>query len=322
MKVLFYGTPQFAVPTLERILESRHQVVAVVTQPDKPSGRGMKLTAPPVKQLAESKGIPVLQPASVRTDDFLAAINAFQPDVAVVVAYGKILPKRVLDLPRHGCLNVHASLLPRYRGAAPIQWAIIRGETTTGVAIMQMDEGMDTGPVIAVREVPILEDDDTVSLGHMLSYTGAEAMVEVLNQLEADGSLASTPQNHAVATLAPLIKREMARIDWSQAAPELLCHVRGFQPWPKAYTQFGAIELKITGVEACSSDWVPASAFDERVAPGTIVEIFKGTGFVVRVGGDRGVITVTRVQPPGKPEMGAFDFVNGGGAHVGQVLGR
>ncbi|MBI1289661.1 methionyl-tRNA formyltransferase [bacterium] len=322
MKVLFYGTPQFAVPTLERLLESKHEVVAVVTQPDKPSGRGMKLTASPVKVLAVSRGIPVLQPQSVKTEEFHAEIAKFAPDVAVVVAYGKILPRRVLDVPRHGSLNVHASLLPGYRGAAPIQWAIIRGETKTGVAIMQMDEGMDTGAVVDMREVPILEDDDTVSLGHMLSYTGAEAMVQTLDRLAEEGSLAATPQEHDKATYAPLIKREMARIDWTQAPEQLLCHIRGFQLWPKAFTALGAIELKITGADACSADWVPASAFDDRVAPGTIVEVFKGRGFAVRTGGERGVITITRVQPPGKPEMGAFDFLNGGGAEVGKVLGQ
>jgi methionyl-tRNA formyltransferase len=219
-------------------------------------------------------------------------------------------------------LNVHASLLPSYRGAAPIQWAIIRGETKTGVAIMQMDEGMDTGPVIDMREVPILEDDDTVSLGYMLSLTGAMAMVETLDRLAAEGSLTAEPQDHSKATYAPLIKREMARVDWSRSPEELICHVRGFHPWPKAFTTLGGTELKITGADACSADWVPASSFDERVEPGTIVEVFKGRGFAVRTGGERGIMTILKVQPPGKPEMGAFDFVNGGGAEIGKVLGK
>jgi methionyl-tRNA formyltransferase len=321
LKVIYFGTPQFAVPTLQRLIESSHHVVGVVSQPDKPSGRGMKLTAPPVKQLAAEHGLPILQPTSVRTPEFLDSIQKLQPDVAVVVAYGKILPKAVLQAPRHGCLNVHASLLPAYRGAAPIQWAIIRGETTTGVSIMQMDEGMDTGPVITTREVPILEDDDTVSLSDMLSLVGAEAMIEVLDQLERDGTLPSTPQDHASATLAPLIKREMGRIDWSAERDTILRHVRGFQPWPKAYTTINGDEIKILGIEPCAADWVPATAFDDRVAPGTIVEIFKGRGFVVRTGGEKGVALVTRVQPPGKQAMGAFDYVNGGGASVGTRLG-
>jgi methionyl-tRNA formyltransferase len=322
LKVVFFGTPQFAVPTLERILEARHQVVAVVTQPDKPAGRGRKLTAPPVKDLAVARGIAVLQPQSVRTDEFAAELAALEADVAVVVAYGKILPLRILQTPRHGCLNVHASLLPAYRGAAPIQWAIVNGEEKTGVAIMQMDEGMDTGPVIAVREVPILEDDDTVSLGSMLSYVGAEAMVEVLARLAEHGVLESTAQDHAAATKAPLIKREMAAIDWSRSAESLHCHVRGFQPWPKAFTTNKGEELKIVGIEAVDADWLPASAFDVRVEPGMVVDFFKTRGFVVRTGGERGALLVTRVQPPGKPEMGAWDYVNGGALEIGTVLGQ
>jgi methionyl-tRNA formyltransferase len=320
VKVLFYGTPEFAVATLRRLLESSHQVVGVVTQPDKPTGRGRKLTAPPVKVVAEQAGIPVFQPTTLRKGPIAEQLAALAPDVAVVVAYGKILPANLLTLPRHGCLNIHASLLPAYRGAAPIQWAIIRGERKTGVSIMQMDEGMDTGPVIATREVPILDDDDAVSLAGMLAFDGADLMIEVLDQLERDGRLESTPQDESKATYAPPIERAMARIDWEKDPDTIICAVRGFMPWPKAFTYLGDMELKITGIEGCDSKWVPESTFTELVRPGMVVAVLKGRGFVVRTGGNRGVVLVTRVQPPGRPDMSAQDFVNGGGIDVGAVL--
>lgn len=322
MKVLFYGTPSFAVPALERLLESRHKVVAVVTQPDKPAGRGKKLTAPPVKALAEQHGLPVLQPASVRKPEFLAEITPLQPDVAVVVAYGKILPRAVLDLPRHGSINIHASILPKYRGAAPIQWAIINGERETGVTIMQMDEGLDSGPIIDIERMDILDDDDAESVANMLSMMGGAKIVEVLDRLESEGSLPRTEQDHEAATRAPLIEREMARIDWSRKAEEVILSIRGFLPWPKAFTTIGGKELKITGADGCHPDWVHEAAFREEVAPGTVVDILKGRGIVVRSGGEKGLVLVTRVQPEGKPQMGAADFVNGGGVEVGDVFGK
>ncbi len=320
MKVLFYGTPEFAVPTLQHLLDSNHEVVAVVTQPDKPFGRGRKLKAPPIKELAEQHNIPVLQPTSVKKGDFLEAIKPFAPDVAVVVAYGKILPRAVLDLPRHGCINIHASLLPKYRGAAPIQWAVVNGEETTGVTIMQMEEGLDSGPIIAREEVPILEDDDANSVANMLSMVGAAKIVDVLDQLEAGGSLSMEPQDHEAATLAPLIKRDMARIDWTKSAEEIIWLIRGFLLWPKAFTTLKDSEIKIVGADACAPDWVPASAFTDDIEPGTVVEVLKRRGFVVKTGGDHGVVLITRVQPPGKPEMGAFDYVNGGGIDVGNIF--
>jgi len=321
LNVLFFGTPQFAVPTLERLLESSHRVVAVVTQPDKPAGRGRKLTPPAVKDAALAHGLTVLQPESVRTDEFAAELAKYNADVAVVVAYGKILPKRILTTPRHGCLNVHASILPKYRGAAPIQWALINGESTTGVTIMQMDEGMDTGPIIEIVEVEILEDDDAISVAAMLSLTGAASMVDILDRLERDGRLESTPQDHSQASKAPLIKRDMALLDWSDSAEKIILAIRGFQPWPKAYTHNDGKELKILGADGCSPDWVSTAAFEDAVPTGTVVDVFKGRGFVVRAGGEKGLVLVTRVQPEGRAEMTADDFVNGGGVDIGTRLG-
>lgn len=308
-------------PALRALIESSHSVVASVSQPDKPAGRGRHLASPPVKRFALEHGIPVLQPASVRTEEFIAEVERLQPDVGVVVAYGKILPVPVLEAPRHGCLNIHASLLPAYRGAAPIQWAIINGEDKTGVTIMKMDEGMDTGPMVASRESPILEDDDAASLGALLSLEGARLMIEVLDTLEKEGELPLTGQDDEAASKAPLIRREMARIDWSQPAERIHCMVRGFLPWPKAFTTLNGRELKITGVEAVDPAWLPSTAFHERVPPGMVVDLFKGRGFAVRTGGEKEAVLVTKVQPPGKQEMGGSDFVNGGGVNVGDMLG-
>lgn len=322
LKVLFYGTPQFAVPTLQRLIDSPHEVVGVVSQPDKPAGRGRKLKAPPIKELALEHSLPVLQPQSVKTEEFLEQVNELKPDVAVVVAYGKILPKAILDAPKFGCLNIHGSLLPAYRGAAPIQWAIVNGETKTGITIMQMDEGLDSGPMIAKDEIPILEDDDSISIGNLLSLSGAELILQVLDKLEADGKLEMEAQDHDAATKAPLIKREMARIDWSKTHEEIICLVHGFQPWPLGFTTLHDKELKISAIEACDPAWVPSNALDDRVPVGAVVELLKGRGFVVRTGGEKGLVLVTRVKPEGKPEMGAFDFVNGGGIHLGDQLGK
>ena len=322
MRVLFFGTPEFAVPTLQRLIESDHEIVAVVTRADKPTGRGRKMTAPPVKQLAAEHGLPVLQPENIKTAEFAEALRALKPDVAVVVAYGKILPTGILEIPRFGCLNIHASLLPAYRGAAPIQWAIVRGERKTGVTIMQMNEGLDTGPIIATEEVDILDDDDAISLANMLSYAGAGLLLEVLARIESDQRVESTPQDDSGASLAPLIKREMARIDWTKKADEIICTVRGFVAWPKAFTTIDGSELKVTGIEGWDPNWVPATAFDKRVQPGTVIELATGRGIVVRAGGDHTLVLLTRVQAPGGPEMSAQDYVNGGSVQVGTILGK
>ncbi|MEO8376780.1 MAG: methionyl-tRNA formyltransferase [Candidatus Sumerlaeota bacterium] len=322
LRILFFGTPEFAVPTLQKLIDSDHEIVGVVTRADKPTGRGRKIAAPPIKELAVENGLSVLQPENIKTEEFAQAVAALQPDIAVVVAYGKILPKRLLETPRFGCLNIHASLLPAYRGAAPIQWSIVRGERKTGVTIMQMNEGLDTGPIIATEQIDILDDDDAISLANLLSYAGAGLLMDVLAKIEADQRVDSTPQVEEGASLAPLIKREMARIDWSKKADEVICSVRGFVAWPKAFTTIDGTELKVTGADGWDPSWVPATAFDKRVLPGTVIELATGRGIVVRSGGGRGLVLLTRVQPPGSAEMDAQDYVNGGSVQVGTVLGK
>lgn len=316
MKVAFFGTPQFAVATLQRLVESGHEVVCVFSQPDKPAGRGRKLTAPPVKQIAEAAGIPVYQPASAKDDSIAAILRDSPVDVAVVVAYGKILPAKLLELPRYGFLNVHASLLPKYRGAAPIQWAIVRGERETGVTIMQITEGLDAGPIVAMERLDILEDDDAVSLFNALSYLGADLMVRTLDDIEVNGVVEASPQDDRDATFAPMIKREDARIEWKTNPERLICLVRGFVQWPQAFTRLNEGEVKITGAEAVAAQWMTVDWKNTRIQPGTVVDIIKGRGFVVKTGDD-GVMLVTRLKFEGKKEMAADDAVNGNLIRIG-----
>jgi len=315
MKLAFFGTPGFAEVALRRLLDTDHEVALVVTQPDKPAGRGRKVTPPPVKSLALSAELDVVQPSSIRSPEFAGRLRALDPDVAIVVAYGKIVPAGLLDIPRFGFLNIHGSLLPKYRGAAPIQWALARGETTTGVTIMQLDEGMDTGPMIAKREIEILEDDDARSLHDILSHTGAELLEETLEEIESHGHVHATPQEESEATYAPLIKREDARIDWSRRPEQIICAVRAFVMWPGAHGRIGDKTLKILGADAVDPAWVEVAWQDKRIPPGTVVDALKNRGFVVKAG--EGLVLVTRVQPEGKKEMDATAALNGGAVHIG-----
>lgn len=319
MKVAFFGTPDFATQTLRRLIDSPHEVVLVVSQPDKPAGRGRKLTPPPVKVLAEESGLPVVQPKSARTAELRDAVRQSGADVGVVVAYGKILPRELLDVPRFGFLNVHASLLPKYRGAAPIQWAVVHGEKKTGVSIMQIEEELDAGPVLLQRELDIFEDDDARSVHDALSVIGAEAMIEALDAIEASGRVEATPQDHGAATHAPLIERAHARIDWSKPAEEIIWLVRGFAAWPGAHTRLHDRELKIMAAEAADPKWFDVDHTDAAIEPGTVFDVLKGRGFAVKTGGD-GVVLVTRVKPEGKKEMDADAAVNGGLVKVGARL--
>ncbi len=306
LRVVFMGSPEFAVPTLKALLLAE-EVVGVVTQPDKPAGRGQKLVAPPVKVVAEAAGVPVLQPRSARTAELLEALRALRADVAVVVAYGKILPQAVLDVPRFGCLNVHASLLPRYRGAAPIQWAIIRGERVTGVTIMKLDAGMDTGPMLLWRELSIREGETAGELAPRLSAAGAELMLVAMERLKA-GRLIETPQDHAQATLAPLLSKEDGRVDWRRPAGEVAALVRGVDPWPGASTTLDGEVLKLWG----------ARVVEGSGAPGEVLGVEAG-GLVVACG--EGALQAREVQLPGKKRMPAQAFVAGHPIPAGTRLG-
>src|SRR4051794_38424128 len=245
MRLVFLGTPAFAVPTWERIVEAGHEVVMVVTQPDRPRGRGGKFAAPPVKEAALRLGMPVYQPERVRRPEAVERLRHLAVDAMVVVGYGQIIPQVVIDLAPAGIINVHASLLPKYRGAAPIQWAIVNGETRTGVTTMRIDAGLDTGDMLLKAEIPISPDDTAVTLSPKLAELGAALMVETLQRLEA-GKLTATPQDHARATMAPILKKEDGRIDFSRTAQETLNRLRGFQPWPGAFTTFRGKSLAIT----------------------------------------------------------------------------
>ncbi|MEA4888423.1 MAG: methionyl-tRNA formyltransferase [Clostridiaceae bacterium] len=243
-RIVYMGTPEFAVLPLQALLEQGCSVVGVVCQPDRPQGRHMRLEPPPVKKLAAARGIPVLQPEKVRTPDFEAALRALNPELIVTAAYGRILPPNILAVPRYGCLNVHASLLPAYRGAAPIQWSLIKGERETGVTIMLMDEGMDTGDILVQEKMAIPEDMDAACLSEQLSRLGARILPETVDRWLA-GTLQRRPQNAADASPAPLMSREAGQVDWTMTAEQIHNLIRGTYPWPGAYTWCGDKKLKI-----------------------------------------------------------------------------
>ncbi|MBO9606113.1 MAG: methionyl-tRNA formyltransferase [Paenibacillaceae bacterium] len=314
LRIVFMGTPDFAVPSLRTLLADGCNVVAVVTQPDRPKGRKRELTPPPVKAEALLHGIPVLQPERLRRPEAVAELAAFRPDLIVTAAYGQILPKSVLDMPAHGCVNLHGSLLPRYRGGAPIQHAIMNGETVTGVTLMYMAEGLDTGDMLAKAEVPIGDDDTAGTIFDKLSVTAAELLRRSLPELLA-GRLARQQQPEAEATYAPNITREDERIDWSRPADELFNRIRGLNPWPVAFTTWNGDVFKVWASRkpAAAGIGQPPS-----VAPGTVLRV-SAEGIAVQTGG--GELVLTEVQPAGKKAMSAGDFARGGAMQAGTVLG-
>ncbi|MBP3465162.1 MAG: methionyl-tRNA formyltransferase [Angelakisella sp.] len=295
MRIVFMGTPDFAVPCLQRLLEDGHEVPAVFTQPDKPVGRHAVLTPPPVKQLALSHGIPVYQPTKMRDGTAAALLRELAPDCLVVVAYGRILPQEILDVPPRGCVNIHGSLLPRYRGAAPIQWSVIRGETVTGVTSMFMDAGMDTGDIIDTLTTPIGENETAGELFERLAPLGARLLSTTLAAI-ADGTVTRRPQNDAEATMAPMLEKAMGRLDLTRPARELHNQVRGMNPWPGAFCTAGGKTLKIheTRVAAGSG------------APGTLL-----CADPVTVACGEGALQLVTVQPEGKPRMAAEAWLRG-----------
>jgi methionyl-tRNA formyltransferase len=297
VRLVFFGTPEFAVPSLEAVVRA-HDVVLVVAQPDKPAGRGMKLQAPAVAVKARELGLPLAQPPKIRNEEFLSQIRGLAPDVGIVVAYGKILPAALLEIPARGFLNVHASILPYYRGAAPIQRAIEGGERETGVTIMRVDEELDHGPMLAVERTPIDPDERTPQLAARLAMIGAEALARVLDAFPDE-----TPQDHALATLAPKIEKSEGQVDWRRPARVIYDRFRAFDPWPG----LTAGELKLL-------DLRPAAG---RGAPGTILAIDDG-GVVVATGD--GALRLVTVQRPGKPRVAAADLARGSGWKSGSVL--
>ena len=313
MKIIFMGTPDFAVGTFEALLQAGHEITLAVTQPDKPKGRGKTMQFPSVKEAAMVHGIEVFQPRRIREPECVEYLRKFQADIIVVVAFGQILPKEILDMPPKGCINVHASLLPRYRGAAPIQWAVINGEQVTGVTTMRMDEGLDTGDMIMKEEVALEQGETGGSLFGRLAQTGAELCVRTLTAIE-EGTAVYTPQDHTKATHTTMIKKELGEIDWTKPAEELECLIRGLNPWPSAYTKLKGKTLKIwkAYVEESSKQTGCQEA-------GTIIESGRA-GLIVQTG--QGSLKLLEVQLEGKKRMETDAFLRGYPVENGTRLGK
>lgn len=307
MKIIFMGTPDFAAASLEALIDSRHEIQAVVTQPDKPKGRKGELTPSPVKVVAEEKGIKVYQPLKVRDEEFVETLRAYNPDVIVVVAFGQIIPLSILKMPKFGCVNIHGSLLPKYRGAAPIQWAVLDGEKETGITTILMDEGIDTGDILLKKTIKIDADETSGSLFDKLMALGAETILETLDELEK-GSITPTKQGESPTAYAKMLTKAMGLIDFTRSAKELDCFVRGMDPWPSAYTLLAGKTLKLWKVRAV----------EKSGKAGSVIEIGKES-FTIACG--EGAIEVLEVQLEGKKRMSAGDFLKGSTLNKGQELG-
>ncbi len=316
MKIVFLGTPEWAIPSFERILADGHQVVAVFTQPDRPAGRGNKLQPPPVKVAALRHNLPVYQPTKVRTPEFRELFESLAPDIAVIVAYGRIIPEWILKIPKHGFINVHFSLLPAYRGAAPINWAIVNGEKQTGVTTMQLVPELDAGDILLQSVVEIKPTETALDLGNRLSYLGAELLSETLAKL-----IEITPkvQDHTKATFAPILKREDGEINWQQmTAEEIVWRVRGFQPWPGAYTKLKGTRLIIWQAQVVEQ--VVEQETSGGYQPGMIVR-FDKDGIVVACN-KSSWLKILELQLEGRKHLNARDFLNGVSVQVGEKLGE
>ncbi len=305
------GTPEFAVPSLEALVRSPDQMAGVVTQPDRPKGRGQVLTPPPIKLLSRREGLPFLQPAKMKDPAFLDALRAWQPDLIVVAAFGRILPPLILEIPPKGCINIHASLLPKYRGAAPIQWAVMNGERETGITTMLMDPGMDTGDVLLQERVSIDPDDTGGSLSRRLAEVASRLLMETIQRLKA-GSLSPIPQDHAHATMAPLLKKEDGLIDWRRRAVEIANQVRGLSPWPGAYSLVAGERWTI-----CGASVETGSAGTQAIG---LVLRAGNTGIAVSTGD--GTLVINELQPAGRRRMTAAQYLAGHPLKPGLVLGQ
>ena len=308
LRLVFMGTPEFACPTLQTLIERGEEILAVVTQPDRPKGRGQQLAPPPVKVLAERHGITVLQPVKVRAPEFIDMMKGLAPDLIVVIAFGQILPKALLEIPRYGCINVHASLLPRYRGAAPINWCIINGETETGVTTMQMDVGLDTGDMLVKKRTAIDPEEDSRALHDRLAMLGAKTLAETLDLLVAD-KLVPEKQDDALSCYAPMLKKEHGLLDWSTGAQEIKNLVRGVTPWPGAFSYLDGKAVKVFRVDVA----------DGSGTPGTILRAGR-EGIDVACG--RGSVLVKELQLEGRKRLAAAEFLAGYKIEPGTVLGN
>lgn len=307
MRIVFMGTPDFAVPSLQALIDAGHDVCAVYTQPDKPQGRKQILTAPPVKTLALEHDIPVFQPNTLKNEDEQARLRELAPEVIIVVAYGKLLPKAVLDIPPHGCINVHGSLLPRWRGAAPIQWAVIAGDEMAGVTTMQMAEGLDTGDMLLTYETKVGEKETAGELFDRLAQSGAELLTQTLVKLN---EITPRPQDDAQSCYAHMLDKQMAVIDWSKSAHEIDCLIRGLNPWPIALTTLSGERLKVFAAEKANGNG----------EPGTVLEANPKKGLTVACG--EGALGLTEIQLVGGKRMKATDFLRGHAIEVGTKLGE
>lgn len=310
MKVIFMGTPDFSVGTLEALIDAGHEVVLVVTQPDKPKGRGGKMQFTPVKEVAVAHEIPVYQPKRIREPECIEELRKYEADIMVVVAFGQILPKEILEMTPYGCVNVHASLLPSYRGAAPIQWAVINGDPVSGVTTMQMNEGLDTGDMLLKVEVPLEEKETGGSLHDKLAAAGAKLCVETLKALE-EKNVVPEKQGESPTAYAKMLDKHMGKIDWTMSAREIERLIRGLNPWPSAYTSWNGNEkgMKIWEAEVLDKE--------SKETPGTIVSVEKD-GFLVQTG--EGMLKITALQIPGKKRMDAAAFLRGYQMETGTVL--
>lgn len=306
MKIIFFGTPEFAVPSLKTLIDSKYDIVGVVCQPDRPKGRGRRLTLPPTKVVATQNQIQVLQPEKIKTGDFFSELEKLRADLICVTAYGKIIPKNILELPKHGCINIHASLLPKYRGAAPINWAIINGEKTTGVTTMQMDEGMDTGDMLLKEESQIDDNETSIEISEKLSQIGAELLIETIKLLE-NGKLEPITQNEDEATYAPMLKKEIGKIDWNQSAEDINNLIRGTQPWPGAFTKLSNKTLKI----------FKAHISNDQGKPGLVLQSEPG---VLKIGTGNGSLDILELQLEGSRKIKVEDFLRGNKIEVGNML--
>lgn len=309
MKIVFMGTPDFSVPVLDSLVEAGHEVVAVITQPDKPKGRGKEMQPTPVKAAAIEYNIPVYQPVKVRDEEFVKVLEGFKADAMVVVAFGQILTKNILDMPKYGCINVHASLLPKYRGAAPMQWSIIEGEAKTGVTIQQMDEGIDTGDILAIEEIELDEKETYGSLHDRLAVMGGPLVIKVLEELEK-GTVSRVKQNDEESNYVKIIKKSFGKIDFTMDAVKIERLIRGLNPWPSAFTTFNNKTLKIWDADVLDKE------FDGEY--GEIVEVTKNN-FIIKTG--KGALVVNELQLEGKKRMETDAFLRGVTVEKGVILG-